>query len=156
MRDTLHCDIAFQNVGGIRVDEIPAGKITRKQIFELSPFANTFIIYKLNPKQIKKLIFYAYTLKKRNEIEVSGLNIILKVNKAGKLKKIILKDENGNQLENKLYTVAINDYMAAAYELKFLRIPYKYTDIIDAEAIMNFIQKNTPITYKSVKRVLIK
>ncbi len=43
MRDTLHCDIAFQNIGGIRVHEIPAGNITRKQILELSPFGNTFI-----------------------------------------------------------------------------------------------------------------
>ncbi len=155
MRDTLRCDIAFQNIGGIRVYEIPAGDITRKQILELSPFGNTFIVYKLTPKQIKKLISYAYALEGKNEIEVSGLNIVLTVNSAGKLKNVELKDENGKPLENKLYTVAINDYMAAAYELKFLKNPYKKTGIVDADATMNFIRKKSPISYKGVKRVVI-
>ena len=155
MRDTLHCDIAFQNIGGIRIHEIPTGNITRKKILELSPFGNTFVVYSLKPKQIKKLITYAYNLEGKNEIQPSGLQIVLNTDKNNNLKSVELFDENGKSLENKEYTVAINDYMAAAYQLKFLKNPQKKTGIVDAEATMNFIRKNSPINYKGAKRVKI-
>jgi len=152
MRDTLNVDIAFQNNGGIRVHQLPKGKITVKQIFELSPFGNTFVEYNLTPKQIKKLIKYTFKFHQNNELQVSGLIVNLTVSEKKKLKKIELLSSDKKELNKKTYSVAINDYMAAAYNLKFLKGGKKYP-IIDAENTIQFIKKNKNINYKGVKRV---
>lgn len=155
MQDTLSVDISFQNIGGIRSDTITSGDITIKQIFELSPFGNTYMVYKLNTKQIKKLIKYAYKLSNSNEIQVSGILIDLYVNKGNnKLKKIVLKNKDTGKLNNKLYTVAVNNYMAASYELCFLKDGSEKS-IIDAGNILDFIKKHRIIDYKGIKRVNI-
>lgn len=153
--DTLDVDIAFQNVGGIRLDTIPAGKINVKQIFELSPFGNTLVEFNLTAKQIKKLIKYTYKFHKNNELQVSGLIINLEVNKKRKLKKITLKTPDGKPLTKDKYKVAINDYMAAAYGLSFLKAGKEYP-IIDAENTIRFIKKKKNINYKGVKRITVK
>ncbi len=155
MRDTLKCDIAFQNIGGIRTHEFVKGNITKKMIYELSPFGNVFIVYKLSIKQIKELIKYAYELEKSNELQVSGMNMILTIDKNKNLTNIKLLNNKGKQLKDKLYTVAINDYMASAYVLKFLKTPIKKTAIVDAEATMGFLKKNSPVDYSGVQRVKI-
>ena len=155
MHDTLGVDISFQNIGGIRVCQIPAGDITIKQLFELSPFGNTFIVFEMNPKEIKKFIRYAYKLDNSNEVQVNGILIDLHVNEGNnQLKKIVLKNKNGDKLENKNYTVAVNNYMAAAYELNFMK-DGSQKSVIDAECTINFIKKSKIIDYKGVKRVNI-
>jgi len=153
MRNSLHVDIAFQNNGGIRIHEIPKGNILLKQVFELSPFGNTFVIYKMCPIKIKQLIKYAYSIHKNPTLQVSGIQIEYII-KDKKLIKINLKDTNGNKLPFKFYTVAINDYMANAYSIKFLK-KGKNTGIIDAEVTTDFIKKYSPLNYKGVKRIFI-
>ena len=155
MRDALNCDIAFQNIGGIRVDKFAKGNITKKMIYQLSPFGNVFLVYKFSVSQIQKLIKYAYYLENENELQVSGINIELKINKKGKLKKIYLFDTNGNKLENKEYSVAINDYMASAYVLDFLKENGEKKNVVDADATMEYLKKNSPVDYTGVKRVKI-
>ncbi|NOZ34911.1 MAG: bifunctional metallophosphatase/5'-nucleotidase [Chlorobi bacterium] len=153
MRDTLKVDIAFQNNGGIRIHEIPKGNIIVKQVFELSPFGNTFVTYKMCPVKIKKLIKYAYSIHNQPTLQVSGITIEMKIENK-KLKKIILKDKNGKKLPFKFYTVAINDYMANAYTLKFLKNG-KNTGLLDADVTENYIKKHSPLNYKGVKRIFV-
>ncbi len=155
MRDTLKVDIAFQNIGGIRTRLIPEGEITKKQILELSPFGNTFVIYELNVKQIKKLIEYAYYLFNSNEVEVSGVEILIKLNKKKKIDEIFLYDYDKKIIEKGTYSVAINDYMANSYELKFLKKPVRKTNVVDSEATMNFIKKYKKINYQNIERVKV-
>lgn len=154
MRDTLKVDIAFQNNGGIRVHEIPKGDILLKQVFELSPFGNTFVTYKMCPVKIKKLIKYAFEIHNNPTLQVSGIKIEYIIENQ-KLKKIILKDENGKKLPFKFYSVAINDYMSNAYSLKFLK-KGNNTGILDAKITTEFIKKHSPINYSGVKRILVK
>ncbi len=154
MRESLKVDIAFQNNGGIRIDTIPQGNISIKNIFELSPFGNTFVTYKMCPFKLKKLIRYAYKIFNSPNVQVSGMQIEYIV-KNNKLKKVILKDENGKKLRFKLYSVAINDYMASSYSLKFLKNGNN-TGKIDASITKEFIKKHSPLNYQGVKRVFTK
>lgn len=154
IRDTLKVDIALQNNGGIRIRKIPKGNIIVKQIFELSPFGNTLVEYNLSPKQIEKLITYAYNLENENEIQVSGLNITLELNSDKKLKHIILTDTQNKPLSKETYSVAINNYMSAAYGLSFLKNGKEHP-IVDAENTIRFIRKQKSINYKGVKRIKI-
>lgn len=153
MRDTLKCDIAFQNIGGIRIDNMIKGNITYKQIYQLSPFGNVFYVYSLDKKQIEELIRYAYNLDHRNELEVSGINVKLTITSEDELETVELFNEDGSILDNKTYKVAINDYMATAYTLDFLKNGETKYNVIDAEATMSYIRKNSPIDYKGVNRI---
>ncbi len=154
IKETLKTDIAFQNNGGIRIHEIPKGNILLKQVFELSPFGNTFVTYELRPYKIKKLVKYAYGIHNKSTLQVSGINIEL-ITRDNKLKKIILKDEKGNKLPFKKYSVAINDYMANAYKIRFLK-KGKNTGLLDAKITVDFIKKHSPLDYSGVKRVFVK
>jgi 5'-nucleotidase/UDP-sugar diphosphatase len=151
MIDTLKTDIAFVNNGGIRLHNIEKGDIRLKQVFELSPFSNTYIIYDLNPQEIKELINYAFDLRSTNELQVSGLHIKF-ILENDQLKKTILKDKNGKKLKNKKYSVAINDYMAATYQLDFLA-NWNETAVVDSECLIHYLKKKKTINYSGVQRV---
>jgi len=151
MQDTLKTDISFVNNGGLRIHNIPQGSITLKQVYELSPFNNSFVIFDLKPRQLKKLIKYTFKFHNNNELQVNGLTYDLYLND-NKLKKVILKDPKGKKLLNKNYTVAVNDYMASAYNLKFFKNGIK-TDIIDSECLTNYLKKMKSVNYKGVKRI---
>jgi len=155
MRQKLNVDIAFQNIGGIRLDKIPQGNITVKQIYQLQPFDNTFITYNLTPKQIKQLIKYAFNLYHKNELEVSGINIKLHVNSHQNLKGIDLFDLKGNPLNKGKFTVAINNYMASAYKLPFLK-KGKATNILDAETTIEYIKKHQRLNVGSKRITIVK
>jgi len=153
IRDTLGVDIAFQNIGGIRLGSISQGNITIKNVLELSPFGNTFVVFDLNVKQIKKLIEYTYKFHNENELEVSGINITLVLKSNGKLKSVILEDYNGQELKDGVFSVAVNNYMSLAYSLPFMKNG-KDTGIIDAGCTMAYIKKTKNVDYSDIKRVI--
>ncbi len=155
MLDTLHCDIAFQNIGGVRVHRLPAGKITVKQIYEMQPFNDVYVIYRLNVRQIKHLIRYAYNLEKTNDLLVAGIKIVLYVDKDKNLKKVKLYDYQGNEIKRGSFTVAVNDYIAAAYTIPCMRKKHINTGIIDADATINYLRKNSPLDYSGGNRVKV-
>jgi len=140
MRHSLHVDIALQNNGGIRIDSLPA-RITYNQLYQMMPFGNQLVVYHLTQRQLKKLIRYAYNLHFNNEISASGISFKLITNKKGKLTSIKLYDETGNSLPKKIFSVSINDYMASAYQLSFLKKNAKPTGITDVDAVIDFITK---------------
>lgn len=53
----MKADFAFFNNGGIRA-QLPKGKITRGNIFELMPFENELVVLSLTGSQVKKIIDY--------------------------------------------------------------------------------------------------
>ena len=152
IRDTLEVDIAFQNNGGIRLDKIYKGDISIKQIYELSPFGNTYVVYNLNRCEIKRLIRYVYNISYKNELQVSGININLIIGKENKLRKIQLQNYDGSKLKKQMYSTAINDYMAVSYKLRFLKSG-KNEDINDVGNLIRFIKKIELINYEGTHRV---
>lgn len=49
-------DFAVQNYGGLRVNSILAGTITKRNIFELMPFDNTLVNLTLNQDEVQQLL----------------------------------------------------------------------------------------------------
>jgi 5'-nucleotidase / UDP-sugar diphosphatase len=154
MQDTLKTDISFVNEGGIRLKFLPKGDISLKEIYQLSPFGNTYVILKLTTKEIKQLIEYTYQYENENDLQVSGILIDLYVNEQNALKRIELKDVNGEKLKSGTYTVAVNNFMASAYKLKFLKKGID-SGIVDAQTTINYIKKKKTVSYKGVKRINI-
>ena len=115
-KEITKADFAFQNTGGIRLDTIKKGNITRSDIYNLDPFDNEIYIFDLTEKQIKSFIKYAYNIHKENNLIAAGIQLKLTV-KNKKLKKIELFGINNKPLEKtKTYKVAINSYMASSYK----------------------------------------
>lgn len=49
-------DVAFMNHGGIRINRIPAGNITRRTIFEVMPFDNALVLIEVKGSLLKSYL----------------------------------------------------------------------------------------------------
>lgn len=116
LRAELDCDIAFQNSGGIRIGEMKAGPVTKRDIYAVDPFGNTMLVYALTPAQLRDLLAGSYqTASKRADLLPSGLCYTLHTHD-GHLTAITMTDMDGRPLdENRTYRVGMNSYVAASY-----------------------------------------
>jgi 2',3'-cyclic-nucleotide 2'-phosphodiesterase (5'-nucleotidase family) len=97
-------DVAIMNYGGVRLNEIPAGPLTRGKLFELSPFDNTIVLMTLSGDVMKQLLDHIATA---GGWPVAGLRMQIADKKA--TQGMI----NGKPLDlNAKYTIALPDYVA--------------------------------------------
>jgi len=108
LRSVMNTDIAFQNTGGVRA-ALDAGEITKREIFEISPFNNGTVIYEMTVGEIKHFLkdsgsgFY-----------YSGVSIT----KSGS--DVVIRDQNNSTIpDDYVLTIGINDYIPAVHELYF-------------------------------------
>lgn len=97
-------DFTFLNNGGIRIPNLPAGKITRGQIIELIPFDNRLVIMQLKGTTVDSLFNY---LASKGGWNIAGARYKIK---DGKAVNIVI----GNKPLDKsvTYTMAVSDYLA--------------------------------------------
>ncbi len=149
-------DFAFQNNGGIRLDSIPSGAIIRKTIYNLDPFDNEIIMFKMTDDEIISLIKNSYTKSNNIDLQVAGLHYKITLNADSTIKNITLKNINGAALlHTKKYIVTMNSYIASTYKFDHFDtgIPMR---IGSAENLLNFIRKQKKIYYKNEVRAIIK
>jgi 2',3'-cyclic-nucleotide 2'-phosphodiesterase (5'-nucleotidase family) len=95
-------DAAFMNRGGVRLQELPAGNITRGKIFELMPFDNILLLVAVKGSLLKQ---YLDTLVLRDQVIVSGISLTIKNRQVQDVRV-------GNKPldENEEYIIANSDY----------------------------------------------
>lgn len=97
-------DIGLVNIGGLR-NILPAGNITEATIFEILPFENSLCVLRMKGIHMKTLMASIASL---NGEGVSGVR--MEITKDGKLLNCTI---GGQPIDDdKLYTVATNDYLA--------------------------------------------
>ena len=104
----MNVDVTFQNSGGIR-SVLNEGEITKREIYEISPFNNGTVIYEMTASEIKNFLggsgsgfFYSGV-----QIERNGNNIEF-------------RDFNNKIIpDHTILTVGTNDYIPAVYENYF-------------------------------------
>lgn len=101
--DAHTIDFAFFNTGGLR-KSLPAGKITKGDVFELMPFENELVILTLNGGSIKKLLNF---MASKGGAPVSGVRFTIKDKSAG---NIMIGGEPFDS--TKTYKVLTSDYLA--------------------------------------------
>ncbi|MCL3779714.1 bifunctional metallophosphatase/5'-nucleotidase [Prolixibacteraceae bacterium JC049] len=139
-RSELNADMAFQNSGGIRYGKIPAGDITRAQIFTIDPFSNQAVTFKLSYSELYQF------LRDNTDLVPSGVHID---RRNGGLK---LMDTKGNPLdENKSYTIATSSYVTARRQQSF---SFKTHDVTTAELTIQYIQKKKTLDYRGIPKRL--
>jgi 5'-nucleotidase / UDP-sugar diphosphatase len=156
MAGAAKADIAFQNTGGIRVQSLPKGDITLRDIYRLDPFGNKIVTFRMNAAEIQTLICYAFDLEQRPDLEVSGMTYEVLKDTGGKCSGVIMKDNSGNLLDpGREYVVALNSYVAAAY--KFTHgDPGVTSDLGTAEALISYLEQAGTVNYSGVHRISVK
>jgi 5'-nucleotidase / UDP-sugar diphosphatase len=151
----LKVDFAFQNIGGIRISSLPAGKISLKDVYRLDPFGNMVVSHKMNAAEIKSLICTSYDREKQLELEVSGMTYSVQPDQDGTCKDVEMLDISGKPLdEDKEYTVGVNSYISASYKFDH-RDPGTSTYTTSAQALIDYLGAVKKVNYSGVKRISV-
>jgi len=155
MRWKTGAQIGLHNSGGIRAD-IKAGPVTKADVFDVSPFQNTLIVFKLTARQIKDVLEYDVE-RGWDRLQVSGLRYKY-YSRALKPygKRVDYIEVNGEVLEKqgmllkpeKVYIIVSNDYLVGHAEDKYFGFK------VDGARDTGFTLNQTLIEWLSIHRVL--
>jgi len=168
-------DISLVNSGGIRGDKIyPSGKLSLADIWEMNAYENKVVLVSLTGKQIKEVLERSVSslpISKGSFLQVSGLTY--SVDLTGKPQelsddrtyikyegdRIINIKVNGQKIDpNKTYRVTVNDFIIAGGD-GFITLKkgkdIVYTNKLQADIVMNYIIKHSPIILKTQGRIKI-
>ena len=138
LRAKLDVDVVFQNTGGIRAG-LDQGDITKREIYEISPFNNGLVVFEMAVSDIKTFLFSSgagfyysgISLEKENDYY------------------ILVKSPEGNLIpDNEILTVGVNDYIAAVHDVYFPDSG-AVQPMADAEAIISYLEEiNSEVDYE--------
>jgi 2',3'-cyclic-nucleotide 2'-phosphodiesterase (5'-nucleotidase family) len=115
MRRMHGLDVAFQNQGGIRLNQLPR-KITLKDIYTLDPFGNQVVQFALSAAEIRGLIAASFAKGGAIDLQVSGISYVVRTDNSGRIKDILLRAADGTPLaEDGKFQVGISSYVASSY-----------------------------------------
>ena len=131
-------DFCMLNLGGLRIPSLPKGDITKGKIFELMPFDNTLLAVEIKGSELKDLFDRAAA--------TGGWPISKEV-------KMTIHKEKAQDImiggqkvqKDKIYKVAMNDYMAnGGDKCSFLKNKKKLeTNLLMRTAIITYIEQLT-------------
>lgn len=125
--------ISVVNYGGVRINFIAAGAITRGIVYEVMPFENKIAIVSLSGMQIQTM---CDQIALRKGWPIAGLSFQIKDRKAINIKV------NGQAInESIVYKIAINDYVARGGDnFEFMQKATKrFTEILIRDAIIDYL-----------------
>jgi 5'-nucleotidase / UDP-sugar diphosphatase len=149
-------DFAFQNSGGIRVQQLSKGNITIKDIYQLDPFQNEVILFTMTGKEIQSLICNAYNREKTIDLAVSGMTYTVIIDKSGICREVIMLTEKGQPIDlSKEYSVALNSYIAASYRFDH-HDPGKPASVLTEQLLIDYLKRVKTVNYTGVERTFLK
>lgn len=169
----LKADFAFQNSGGLRIQEIPKGPITFGQIFDLIPFDNEQYVLTLTAQQVRDSL-EAVLHAGKGPLRVSGMRYLLDWNKYAGLGKetkdlpwgaLVVKvtDDAGKPIcetrsctatacesvcSEAKYKVAVTDFLANGGDgLSMLKgAPKEVGSVLARDVVVGFVKEHQPLT----------
>jgi len=164
MRWKTNVDLGFHNTGGIR-DDIRAGPITKNDIFQVSPFRNNLVVFKLTGQQIKDLLEHDVE-KDWDRLQVSGLHYKYYPKGSKPLGKRVFSIEiNGEILveegkvlhADKIYTAVSNNYLVGQAKDKYFGFAIKEskdTGVLINQVLIVWLEKHRLLDYKVEGRIV--
>jgi len=155
MREFARTDVAFQNSGGIRKD-LPAGPITKRDIWEINPFGNHFVVFQVTGQELKAILENNCDFK-GEFLQVSGLRYTYDPKKpVGQ--RIVEVTVGGHPLDpNGTYTVCTNNYLAAnapyALGISLGDRPVQHLSKLDREVFIEAILKQKVVESRVEGRI---
>ncbi len=154
MRAYAKSDIAFQNSGGIRKD-ILRGKITTRDIWEISPFGNTLIVFTVDGITLRSMLQHQLSIVD-DFCQVSGLTYDFSVKDGKRILKSALI--SGKQIEEtKKYSIVTNNYIVAQSKKYFgITLSEKaltQLNVIDRDVLIDAVKQQKVITPARDERI---
>lgn len=149
-------EIGIENPGGVRIDALPQGDITVRDVLEMDPFDNHAVILELTGEEIANMMLtYCHnTLHSFPYVGGIQCEITLEKDVTEKIKSIKLLTLDGKKLNmKKKYKVVTNSYIPATSE-----IPEGSANTLNLETsniIMNYLEKKKVVSYQGVSRLKI-
>ena len=152
-RAAAGADIAVMNPGGVRIDRLEKGPITMKNVYQLDPFGNELVVFKLTGEEFYDFMRAAWLVDGKSPLYTSGIRTELKVSASGDLEDLKAFTENGTPLKmDQTYTVAMNSYMAQVYKYRH-NDPGQSLFITTADALISYLKKQGTVrSYRGEKR----
>ncbi len=164
MRWKTGAQIALHNSGGIRA-EISKGPITRADVFDVSPFRNTLVVFKLTGQQIKDILELDME-RGEDRLQVSGFKYRhYPKNARPNGERVNYVEVDGEILVNegkvlcpkKVYTAVSNDYLVGQAEDKYFSFPVtcqENTGLILEQAMVEWLLEHKVLDYKVEGRII--
>ncbi len=155
-RDAAGADIALMNPGGVRLDQLPAGEVTLKHVYQLDPFGNELVVTRLTGNELLSLLRAAWPVDEEKALLPSGINIRIRFDEQRQPEEFAVTQSNGTPLDpERTYTVAMNSYMTEVYHYDHSD-PGRSLFFTTAEALITYLKKESPLrSYGNEKRVFI-
>ncbi len=148
-------DIAIVNIGGVRLDDFPAGPLTVADVYRLDPFGNAIIRATLTGKELIDMIESIPQADHYGAPCVAGMTYKC-VKPSAELKPMRVTEArlaDGTPIDPEArYTVAYNSYIASVAPAK----PADAGIAIDsdgAECLIRFLEKKAEVDYEGVSRI---
>lgn len=130
LKGVMNVDVAFQNTGGVR-SALNKGDITKREIFEISPFNNGTVIYEMSALDIKNFLKGSHS-----GFYYSGFQLAQNGN------DIRMMDLNGTVIpDTTILTVGTNDYIPAVYK-NYFPLNGDVQPLTAAETIISYLENN--------------
>jgi 5''-nucleotidase/2'',3''-cyclic phosphodiesterase and related esterases len=151
MRWVTGADFAFENTGGIRIDDLPAGSISVKDVYNIDPYGNDVVVYTMTGEQIEGFLMHSFMANGDWPSFVSGMTYTVNTDAKGKPKSVVIKPDLGRYSKNKEYKVAINSYMAST--VRFESVDEGQSQFMTSEEmVIQYLREQKTVSYKGIHR----
>ena len=145
-------DLSYQNAGGVRIENHPAGNMTVGDVMKMDPFQNDAVEVRVTGKELAEMLISCYDNDKQRFPYVGGMTCDVTINPAdGKIKKLVLFGKDGKKLNlKKTYRVVSNSYTVAVS-------PTQRADqgqsigITTPDLIKNYLEHQGRVSYQGKK-----
>ncbi len=155
IREAAGADLAFQNRAGVRAD-LPAGAVTRRRVFEISPFENTAVAAELTGAELAELIGHLFRREGYAHDFSDGVLITVDPDSTGADRIVEISWEGRPLRPDRRYRVATNSFLAASLSRRLppdRAVEFKDTGIPVRRALERSIGARPEFSYEFKPRV---
>ena len=150
-------DLSYQNAGGVRIENHPAGDMTVGDVMKMDPFQNDLVELQVTGKELAEMLISCYDNDKQRFPYVSGFTCEITINPAdGKITKLVLLDKDGKKLNlKKTYRVVSNSYTVAVSPTKRADQGHS-VGITTPDIIKNYLEHQGRVNFQGRRCLVIK
>ena len=149
MLEETGAEFAFQNLGGIR-DELPAGTITPRDVFQVLPFGNKLMVFQMSGVLLKEVVETRIS-ENHSGLHIAGGRVVFNKTRENYDRLVSFEVAGEPWDPDRTYRVVTTDFLAKGNsDLKMLpEVPEElktYTGKMTREALEAWIARHSPVS----------
>ena len=142
-------DLSYQNAGGVRIENHPAGDMTVGDVMKMDPFQNDLVEMQVTGKELAEMLIACYDNDKQRFPYVGGMTCDVVLDPVTqKVKKLTLFGKDGKKLKlKKTYRIASNSYSVAVSPTN-RAVQGQSMGITTPDVIKNYLEHQGHVSYQ--------